>query len=385
MSTSLHPIKVDTIHGGPLPQPMARRTPDMALAMIHHRAVTRRSAAVLLSAIALLLPASLGGAVAGQEKLVPAATAWIVSPMFEKNKDARKNLSGAACVPTTPPFSSCLIANDEKKYAQFFSIEGTNITPRAVIRLVDQDAEGDPDAEGVAYDGGHLYVVGSHGRSRHGDKANDGSYVVFRFPVDKATGRPPFKPSEDEVVGIDSSPRLRDALRNGRIIKDFYDKPLASNGVNIEGIAVKDGRMYLGLRGPSHAGTAFVLSVDAKAVFTETQSLDAKVLDLRLGKDTGIRDLASVSDGVLVLSGPVNEQDIEPALFHWDEKTGSLTELGELQLPAHLANKPKEERPKAEILLVLQDKANEPWRVLVMFDGPENGAPTEYLVARKRP
>jgi hypothetical protein len=31
---------------------------------------------------------------------------------------------------------------------------------------------------------------------------------------------------------------------------------------------------------------------------------------------------------------------------------------------------------------VLNDKTNEPWRVLVMFDGPENGAPTEYLVPR---
>jgi hypothetical protein len=37
---------------------------------------------------------------------------------------------------------------------------------------------------------------------------------------------------------------------------------------------------------------------------------------------------------------------------------------------------------KAETLLVLRDQANEPWRVLILFDGPENGAPTEYLVPR---
>jgi Protein of unknown function (DUF3616) len=238
------------------------------MSMTHHPAFRQQSAAALLSGIALLLPVSLGGAVADQQTLVPAAKAWSVTPMFEKNVEARTNLSGAACVPTTPPFTSCLIANDEKKYAQFFSIEGTNITPRAVIRLMDQDAKGDPDAEGVAYDDGYFYVVGSHGRSRHGDKANDSSYVVFRFPVDKMTGAPPFPVSENDVVGIDPSPRLRDAIRNDDLIKDSYDQPLASGGVNIEGIAVKDGRMHLGLRGPSRNDRAFVLSVDAKAVFT---------------------------------------------------------------------------------------------------------------------
>jgi len=355
--------------------PVGSRTE--ASSMMHCSAFTRRSAAASLSGIAVLLLVSVGGAVADQQKLVPAATAWRVTPMFDKNVEARTNLSGAACVPTTPPFTSCLIANDEKKYAQFFSIEGTNITPRAVIRLMDQDAKGDPDAEGVAYDDGYFYVVGSHGRSRHGDKANDSSYVVFRFPVDKTTGTPPFKVSEDDVVGIDSSPRLRDAIRNGEVIKEFYDQPLASGGVNIEGIAVKDGRMHLGLRGPSRNDHAFVLSVDAKAVFTKNENLNAGVRELKLGKDAGIRDLASVGDGLLVLSGPVNEQEVEPALFHWNETTESFRKLGELQLPPPLKGK-----AKAEILLVLNDKTNEPWRVLVMFDGPENGAPTEYLVPR---
>jgi hypothetical protein len=31
---------------------------------------------------------------------------------------------------------------------------------------------------------------------------------------------------------------------------------------------------------------------------------------------------------------------------------------------------------------VLEDQASTPWRVLIMFDGPENGAPIEYLVPR---
>jgi len=334
-------------------------------------------AAALASGLAFLLPISAGRA----DRLPPTPTQWLVTSMFEKDgggelKDQpRTNLSGAACVPTTPPFTSCLIANDEKKYAQFFSIEGTNITPRALIRLIDKDAKGDPDAEGVAYEDGYFYVAGSHGRSR-GGKRNKSSYVVFRIPVDTTSGKPKFQVSEDEVVGVEPSGRLRKAIRDADTIKEYYDKKLAKGGVNFEGIAVQNGRMYLGLRGPSRKKHAFILNVDAKAVFTPDANLDPKVRRLALGKNTGIRDLAAVHDGLLILSGPVNDQDVTPALFHWSERSG-LRKLGDLQLPAPLVGK-----AKAEILLVLRDQPSEPWRLLVMFDGPENGAPTEYQVSR---
>jgi hypothetical protein len=338
----------------------------------------RPTAAAALSGMAFFLSVSLAPA----DQLTPSATTWTVSSMFEKdieNDDvqdqARTNLSGAACVPTTPPFTSCLIANDQKKYAQFFSIEGTTIIPRSFIRLVAKGSDGDPDAEGVAYDNAYFYVTGSHGRSRHKNKPNDSSYAVFRFPVDKNTGLPPFGVSAEEVVGVESSSRLRDAIRNGDVIKEFYDQPLASGGVNIEGIAVKDGRMHLGLRGPSRQGQAFVLSVDAAALFTPDGDLKASVTPLALGQDTGIRDLAAVDDGILILSGPVNDQAVAPAIHHWNDKTGALRQLGDLQFPKDLT------AAKAETLLVLQEQPAA-WRLLVMFDGPENGAPTEYLVPR---
>jgi hypothetical protein len=315
---------------------------------------------------------------AAQHKLLPVATEWSVQSNFEKSAEARTNLSGAACVPTRPKFTICLIANDEKKYAQFFAIKGTTLIPGKIIRLVDDDVKGDPDAEGVAYDAGYLYVTGSHGRSRYTDNAKDSSYVVFRFPVDELTGEPAFEVSDRKVAdGINRSERLRDAIKSSGEIGSFYNQPLSKGGVNIEGIAVKEKRMYLGLRGPSLNEQAFILDIDTEAAFTKTGNLDASVKALKLGRDAGIRDLATVDEGILVLSGPVNEQPVEPALFHWNEKTGALRKLGELQLPVRLQGK-----AKAEILLVLEDTTGEPWRVLVMFDGPENGAPTEYQVPR---
>lgn len=307
---------------------------------------------------------------------VPAPAAWTISEPFAHDDKARTNLSGAACAPTRPPFKSCLIVNDEKKYAQFFAIDGTRLVPGAVIRLVHKDAESDPDAEGAAFDAGYFYATGSHGRARNPDKNSEPSYRVFRFPVGKA-GKPAFEVSEDDIVGVQASSRLREAIKRGQWIGKFHDQPLDQNGINIEGIAVKNGRAYFGLRGPSVDGHAFILSVDANALFSRHRKLNARVHRLKLGDFAGIRDLAAVRGGLLVLRGSVNDQAVAPAIYHWNEKTGALTPLGDLQLPQTLPS-----GAKAETLLVLRDAKGEPWRVLLMFDGPENGAPTEYELAR---
>jgi len=294
---------------------------------------------------------------------------WKLSADFEKSKDARTNVSGAACF----SFKSCIVVNDEKKYAQFFTISGTEIRPGKVIRLVDNSASGDPDAEGAAYDNGFFYITGSHGRGRHHPEKNDDlSYLVFRFAVDTTTGAPTFQVSEDQVVGVESSSRLREAIRDA--LPKFYDKPLDDNGANIEGIAVKDGRMYLGFRGPSVDGDAFLISVDAEAVFVAQKALDTRLIPLKLGADTGIRDLAAVSHGLLILSGPVNDQKVTPAVRLWNPATQKLGQPTELVVA--------DKKAKAETLLILNDDAGQPWRALVMFDGPENGAPTEYLIPR---
>ncbi|MBR0825981.1 DUF3616 domain-containing protein [Bradyrhizobium manausense] len=320
--------------------------------------------------LALAIIALATASPASADMLEPQSPAWQLSEPFKKSTDARTNLSGAACA--TP--KSCLIVNDEKKYAQFFKIEGTTIDPGKVIRLLGDQASGDPDAEGAAYDDGYFYVIGSHGRKRHDpNDSNPTSYHVFRIPVDKTTGKPAFPISDDEVIGVEASvTRLRGAIKDA--LPAAYDKPLGDNGANIEGIAVADGQMYLGFRGPSDDGKAYILAVDAKAVFAESTPLNAELKTLPLGTTVGIRDIAAVSGGLLLLTGPVNEQQITPAIVFYDPKTGTLGTSHPLKVADTTA--------KAETLLVLSDAAGQPWRVLVMFDGPENGAPAEYRVPR---
>src|SRR3954462_661241 len=134
--------------------------------------ITRRCV-LLLGALTFVACGNAGAA----DKISPAPTEWKASKNF-KGDEARTNLSGAACSTKVAPVSSCLIVNDEKKYAQFFSIADTTLVPGDVIRLRDEEAEGDPDGEGAAYADGFFYITGSHGRARNSaDKSSVPSYV----------------------------------------------------------------------------------------------------------------------------------------------------------------------------------------------------------------
>jgi hypothetical protein len=309
------------------------------------------------------------------QTVAPEPQQWVVKPDFAKKPDARKQISGAACVPTTPALRSCLAVNDEKKYAQFFSIDGNTLVPGAFIRLRGEKEPGDPDAEGVAYGGGYFYVIGSHGRSRHGDEDNDSSYNVFRFKVDPATGKTPFKPSDDDVVGVDPSGKLRDLIAGTAPLDKFFNKPLKDGGLNIEGLAVENGRMFIGFRGPSIDKSAYIMSVDAEAVFKGPLPV-SKVDPLPLGENVGIRDLAAVDGGLLVLAGPMREEDVPYSILLWDTNSRTIKKkfgvLGSASIP---------KGAKAETLLVLETGPNH-YRVLVMFDGAKNGGPISFRLER---
>jgi Protein of unknown function (DUF3616) len=340
---------------------------------------TSRLVAAVVATLICATPA------ASQERpqaLKPAGSPWSVSPAFEK-KEAREAISGAACAPTSPVV--CLAANDEKKYAQFFTLERFKLVPGKLIRLV-PDKEGDfefdeLDTEGVAYDGGFFYVIGSHGAPRRSNTIDPSRFFIHRFKVDEQTGMPAFPFSGDvaakEIVRTD---KLREVIKNAKEIAPFAEQPLNKNGANIEGIAVKAGRIFLGFRGPSIDENALIMEVDANAVFGKAP-IEAKVHQVRLGKDVGIRDLAAVQSGLLILAGPTPDEKsladgtrIDYPVLHWDGRSPDVKPLGRLD------GVPKEGKP--ETLLVLEDSAPKPYRVLVLIESIENASPTEYVIER---
>ena len=308
------------------------------------------------------------------QAIAPQPAYWSVAPVFAKDADARQNISGAACAPTPPPLRSCLVVNDQKKYAQFFSVSGNTIVPGAVISLLGSNADSDPDAESAAFHGGYFYVAGSHGRARKSGKEKNAPYTVFRFKVNAQTGKPDFEVSDRQVPAqIEKSTALRAAIRAAEVIGPFAEKLLGDNGANIEGMALAGERIYFGFRGPVLEGRAFILSTAIDGLFG-IKPLDPKTHALALGPYTGIRDLARVDAGLLVLAGAVNSQNVTPAVYQWNPTSGALKKLGDL------AGTPS--GAKAETLLVLEQTPQR-YRVLVMHDGPDNGAPMEYWLPRE--
>ncbi|ABS68457.1 conserved hypothetical protein [Xanthobacter versatilis] len=333
----------------------------------------------------------------------PPQQTWQVKPPPFRQEDGNDNraneaLSGAACVPDT---NRCLVVNDEGRFAQFFEIDGTTIVPKEVIGLL-PSRDGDKkmkelDAEGVAYVApraagapGYFYITGSHGLSRKG-KLQPSRYHVLRFPVDSATGRPTF-PFDAETVApqIESAATLGPAIANLPDIGQFAPKKLDENGVTVEGLAILDDEALFGLRGPCIAGNAFVVRAKVEALFSG-KPFTAKASPLALGDNVGIRDLARVKDGVLVLSGRSNDargtaayncEKPGPApipdaqVWLWSGKDGDTARpLGTLPGVSN--------SEKAETLLVLAEDDNH-YRVLVWFDGKADGGATEFVIDKPK-
>ena len=162
---------------------------------------------------ALIAPMLVFAQANAQERMIAPVAQWRVEPPFAKSDNARLNISGLACAPAAQPPKRkdqrrCIAVNDETKYAQFFTIDGTTIVPESVLPLVGDRERNDPDAEGAAYDAGYFYVTGSHGLSRK-DAFKDLAFHVFRIAADGHVQR---------------TPNLREAIRSAPVIGAFAER-----------------------------------------------------------------------------------------------------------------------------------------------------------------
>lgn len=237
------------------------------------------------------------------------------------------------------------------------------------IALVDDDGA-EIDMEGVASDGNAVYVVGSHSRARkqvepdapHARnqqrlreiKDEESRYHLFRMELDE----------NGELVKLDSI-SLGKLLKQDDILGLFTQLPSKENGVDIEGLAVSAGRLFVGFRGPVLRGNHVPVLVLRYAAHQQYE-----LLFLDLG-GRGIRDLAAIDNGMLVLAGPVGDGDGSYELFHWNGKDcvagegspgGKTIHLGTIGGTAHA--KPEGiavlEQTAADVkLLVIRDGARE--------------------------
>lgn len=340
----------------------------------------RSSQAAFMANLAVFLAAAFlfAAPASAQPEIFPTVgVTWTVQPAFGQASAGRDNISGATCMTVPPGRSPCLVVNDSTTFVQLFSVSGNTIQAGAIVGLTSAPPPGTladaPNVEGAAHDDRFFYIVTSRGKL--GSVAQvDPSFLVARFTPD-AAGRPILS-VQPATSGIQISDRVRAALTAGIPIPQIAGQKLDRANAQIEGIAVKDlGRVrtvHLGFRAPVINGQAFILSMPAESLFATSGALDATVHPIALGPDVGVRDLAAVADGLLILAGPSPAFPGKPTLFHWSDSTGQLKKVAQIALPIGF---------NAETLLMLQDDP-EFFRILVMFDGVTNGGPLEYSVPR---
>ena len=118
-----------------------------------------------------------------------------------------------------------------------------------------------------------------------------------------------------------------------------------------------------------HVGNTLILSASVQSMFGAGPLNSAQHL-VALGPRIGIRDMARVTGGILILAGPIADQVGPATVFRWNEVTNELRDLGLLAEPSNR---------KAESLIVL-DEDPEFYTILVMYDDIANGGPTQYNI-----
>jgi hypothetical protein len=166
-------------------------------------------------------------------------------------------------------------------------------------------------------------------------------------------------------------------LEKTPVLEDHVKQPLQQNGLNIEGLTYAKGKLFFGLRAPNKDGRGFVVELGPTELFAGKPG-KLEVHDLSIPRGRGIREIAAVKDGFILLSGNASAEaskkipvtmapgpDDRFEVYFWNGSDSSdCVKLG--SLPRNGG--------KAEALLVLEDTADHV-DMLVVFDGLPGGEP----------
>jgi hypothetical protein len=250
------------------------------------------------------------------------------------------------------------------------------------------------DLEGLAIDGDCLWIVASHALVRksperkEGETAADARARLLKRPKDASLrhvlGRIEFAEGDRrrlagptkaawvpfDAVDSDLTRYIR-AQKECEALRPFLDIPAKENGFDIEGIAVRDRRVFLGLRGPVLRGWAIIL--DLEVTGKAPLEFDRMSMHLLYLDGLGVRDLAFDGDDLLILAGPTMDLDGPVRVYAWPRALaaheGELVERSGLR---RVADIPFGDRlDHAEGMAVLETERGK--RLLVVYDSPGKG------------
>lgn len=178
--------------------------------------------------------------------------------------------------------------------------------PLPVPPPVDPADTEEADIEGMDYEGGYLWLVGSHSRKRKTAEQNDtpaensqclatvrkdgNRFLLARIPLVEERGAYILKKTAKQNGNRLVAAQLQgDAKRNDLLaamkkdphLHSFLAIPGKDNGFDVEGLAVAGSRLFLGLRGPVLRGWALILEVEPREKNHDASTLKLK----RIGPD----------------------------------------------------------------------------------------------------
>lgn len=306
---------------------------------------------------------------------------WPVkSKIFGKKDKKSEDVSGIACTTQQNLPRSCLVIDDNLQNAQFVQLKDGELVAGSTINLIGNKFGDEPlelDGEGVAFSQGSYYVIGSHGhpRDKKGnlDPVADAEEIKARIAAASQIVRFRAAAEGGAAAETERTPNLRKIIAAEPSLAPFMDRRLEKNGLTIEGIAIKDGAtLFAGFRGPvlDDNKKAVVLSVPIDALFSGVAT-PHRLFRLELGVGRGVRDLVRFETGFLILAGPAADGPGVYAIYAWDGESESVKRLVELTQFAP--------DRKPEGLLPL-DKNAAGLRILIVFDGDKEGAPTPVTI-----
>jgi hypothetical protein len=248
--------------------------------------------------------------------------------------------------------------------------------------------EEEADIEGLAVDDGWLWLVGSHAVKRKQPKGKSPAEVARKLLETTRDGnrqllaRIPLKGDALQkrdggrraaaLPATTKSSDLLKAVRAADHLKPFVDVPGKDNGFDIEGLAARGGRLWVGLRGPVLREWCCILELEVEAEGHDLRLVRHKKQPYRkhfLKLDgLGVRDIALLDDDLLILAGPPMAHDGPAGIWRWKNaaKKHAAADPGDVAPVLRLPQAKQEDKPEG--LTVIGEGVRP--AVLVVFDSP---------------
>ena len=243
------------------------------------------------------------------------------------------------------------------------------------------------DIESIAFDykDSCLYIAGSYSKKRKTVKVDKKTAAENRERLtdikSEKDRRQLFKVSLESqsghVVGaIEKSKDLREFFAEDDYLRELVDLPSKENGIDIEGLAISNGQLFLGFRGPVLRGNYVPVMVTQ---FDNLEDYELRFVQLN---GNGIRDITAVEDGFLIIAGPMGDAPAPYQLCFWDGTDMVYGTDRRPPMPPALVYLEAITPPigadgtqgKAEGITVLAETAVA-YTVLIVYDNLLNGSP----------